>query len=124
MHYTVDVTTTVQENGDTEIKATVRGQDGKAFRTTYRLTSNELRVSNNAEKLIAHHKQRVSPVRSDACMVPQHDPRPPGNHTGRARPTAAQPDSRGAAAGAAAGLESHGGGSAGRRHATGAESEC
>lgn len=59
MHYTVDVTTAVQENGDTEIKATVRGQDGKAFRTTYRLTSNELRVSNNAEKLIAHHKQRV-----------------------------------------------------------------
>lgn len=59
MRYTVDLTTTMQDNGDADIRATARGQDGKAFRTTYRLTRNELRVSNDAKKLISHHEQRV-----------------------------------------------------------------
>ena len=59
MQYTIDLTTEIQENGDAEIRATVRGKDAKAFRTTYRLTSNELRVSHDAKKLIAHHEQRV-----------------------------------------------------------------
>lgn len=59
MRYTVDVTTTIQENGTADIRASVKGPNGKTYRTTYRLTHNEMRASHDAKKLIAHHEQRV-----------------------------------------------------------------